>query len=167
VRNERDTRQIRTLIRANPHWIYLVKPFVYMGLGTAPMIVGAAIMPGSGDPAAEAIRITLGASAFCCGAPFFVGGAVLLLLTLWGMARWHLTLTTEKFSVARGYIGRRSDEIYIRQIESVSVRKGLIGALLNYGEIVVRGSGGTPIKSVMVSRPDVIRDRVREVVMGR
>jgi len=65
--------------------------------------------------------------------------------TLPALLRYQMNglLLTNKRVIARtGIISRRSIDIALSKIEGVSFQQTLIGQMLNYGTIVIRGTGG-------------------------
>jgi hypothetical protein len=56
-------------------------------------------------------------------------------------ATTEIAVTTNRLIYKRGLIARRVGEISIDRIEGVNVLQGIIGRLLNYGRVMVRGMG--------------------------
>ena len=54
-----------------------------------------------------------------------------------------VTLTDRRLTAQEGFLSRHSTDIPLGKIESVSVDRGLPGQILDYGTVVVTGSGGT------------------------
>jgi uncharacterized membrane protein YdbT with pleckstrin-like domain len=83
--------------------------------------------------------------------------AVMLLIALLVLA-WpliarrstELVITNKRFIAKFGVVSRQSIEIRFDRIESVRVNQSLIGRILNYGDIVVTGTGSTfdPIPNI-------------------
>ena len=71
------------------------------------------------------------------------------LSLLWLFARlvtWvssSVTLTDRRLTAEQGLLSRRSTDIPLSKIESVSVNQGLVGQVFGYGTVVITGSGGT------------------------
>ena len=53
-----------------------------------------------------------------------------------------LVLTTKRVISRTGVISRRSIDLALTKIEGVSFEQNLFGQILNYGTIVIRGTGG-------------------------
>ena len=56
-------------------------------------------------------------------------------------ATTEIAVTTSRLIYKRGLIARRVGEISIDRIEGVNVLQGMIGRILNYGRVMVRGRG--------------------------
>jgi len=114
---------------ATLHWIVFLGPTLVFMLGL--------LMLGGGDLAG--------------GAPFLIVPAL-----AWGLGV-ALTYWTTEFAVTNrrilakvGLIRRRSLELNLSKVEGIEVNQNILGRILNYGTIVVRGTGGTkePFKSI-------------------
>ena len=77
------------------------------------------------------------------------GIAFLIMGLLYGGLRF-ITYSTSEFGLTNkrvvikvGFIRRKTLELLLEKVETVGVNQGVIGRMLNYGTIVVVGSGGT------------------------
>ncbi len=89
--------------------------------------------------------------------PFLtVAGAILVLAVLDGLAAalrratTELAVTDHRVIYKRGIIGRYTIEMARSKVESVDVLQSLPGRMLNYGTVLVRGTGGSlePFRNV-------------------
>ncbi len=66
--------------------------------------------------------------------------------------RWttEIAITDRRIIFKRGFIRRDTIEMSLDKVESVDVRQSLFGRLLNYGDIVVRGTGSgfEPLRTI-------------------
>jgi uncharacterized membrane protein YdbT with pleckstrin-like domain len=87
--------------------------------------------------------------------------ALIMLLRAW-FDRWITEFAVTNFRIIykRGFIRRHTIEMNMDKVESVDVDQSLLGRLLNYGDVTVRGvgTGLEPIHSV--SDPLTFRSRV-------
>ena len=79
---------------------------------------------------------------------WYVGAAVAVIGALWWLVRW-IELRTSEFAVTSmrlifkvGLVARYTTELLLTKVESISVTQGLLGRVLNYGDLVVTGTGG-------------------------
>jgi uncharacterized membrane protein YdbT with pleckstrin-like domain len=65
-------------------------------------------------------------------------------------ATTDLGVTNKRVIAKAGLISRRTVEQRIQKIESIRVNQGILGRMLDYGTIMVHGTGGatTPIRNV-------------------
>jgi uncharacterized membrane protein YdbT with pleckstrin-like domain len=81
--------------------------------------------------------------------PFWAGIACLLLilavmalLSAWfKRATTEIAITDRRIIYKRGFISRRTIEMEMDKVESVDVNQSIMGRILNYGDIVIRGVG--------------------------
>jgi uncharacterized membrane protein YdbT with pleckstrin-like domain len=81
--------------------------------------------------------------------PLFAGAAVLLVLAI---ASWipaairrsssEFVVTDRRVILKRGIFGRHTIEMNRTKVESVDVDQTLMGRIMGYGTVVVRGTGG-------------------------
>lgn len=82
---------------------------------------------------------------------------LIALVALWLLARaWFERWTTEVAITDRrvihktGFIRRSTIEMSVEKVESVDVRQSLLGRLLDYGDVIVRGTGAglAPLREI-------------------
>jgi len=88
-------------------------------------------------------------------------GALSLLRA--SIARWttEIAVTNRRVILKHGLIRRDTIEINMPQVESVDVRQSILGRLLNYGTVLVRGTGGGLNPLAYVSAPLPLRRAVQ------
>ena len=124
------------LYEAKITWlIYL--PSIIMMILSSPMTIGGIALlftPNNFSVNEQQIRMVL-------FMPFIVGS--LFWLKAW-ITR-HTTefvITTKRIITKQGFISRTTTEINHKKVESFRVRQGIIGRMLNYGTIIIVGTGG-------------------------
>ena len=81
---------------------------------------------------------------------------VVVIGLVWTILIWIKRATTEiavtdrRVILKTGLISRRTIEMNLTRIESVDVRQGIVGRLLDFGDVLIRGTGAglEPIKGV-------------------
>ena len=113
------------------HWIMFIRPAVFLTL--------VLLMLGSGGD--ETLR------AFT---PFLIFGLLYIGLRFVTFKTSEFGLTNKRLIIKVGFIKRRTLEMVLPKIETIAVQQGILGRMLNYGTIVVVGSGGTrePFKKI-------------------
>ncbi|MEI8298508.1 MAG: PH domain-containing protein [Pseudomonadota bacterium] len=77
------------------------------------------------------------------------GGVLVAVAALYGGSAWlryrssEFAVTNKRVIIKVGILHRRTVEMLLNKVEAISVDQGLGGRLLDYGTIVVVGSGGT------------------------
>ncbi len=69
-------------------------------------------------------------------------------LILWGVAyvrirSTEVAVTTKRLIVKHGFIRRHTIEININKVESIQVDQSLVGRMLNFGTLVIAGTGSS------------------------
>jgi uncharacterized membrane protein YdbT with pleckstrin-like domain len=117
----------------------------------------------------QALLLALvGAVASLLGPPWgWAASAICFLLALipalraW-FIRWtnEIVVTDRRVIYAHGFIQRHTVEVHMDKIESVDVDQTVMGRILDYGDVTIRGTGTTlePIREV--DRPIAFRNEV-------
>jgi uncharacterized membrane protein YdbT with pleckstrin-like domain len=95
----------------------------------------------------------------------FVTIGALLTWFVWPMLRLltsEFAVTSQRVIIKVGLIARRTIELNLSKIESISVDQALFGRLLGYGNITVIGSGGTRETFKLVADPLAFRRAVQQ-----
>ena len=98
-------------------------------------------------------------------------GLGLLLLAAVAGAVVYIALRSAEFAVTNkrvimkvGWLNRRSLELLLSKIESISVEQGLSGKLWGYGTIIISGTGGSHEPFKNIAHPLEFRKQVQEQV---
>jgi uncharacterized membrane protein YdbT with pleckstrin-like domain len=115
----------RLLYRAHLHWIVFGRALLCTTVGLWLLLSGAA-------PGVSAL-----------------GGFLLLVLALPALVSAMLTYQTSEFGVTTkrvlmktGFIRRRTLELQLAQAESIAIEQSILGRLLDYGTVILTGTGG-------------------------
>jgi uncharacterized membrane protein YdbT with pleckstrin-like domain len=96
------------------------------------------------------------------GVPGGVGAVMFFWLLIGGLllawpyivrANTELVLTNRRVIAKFGVVSTDTVEINLAKVESIRVRQGIFGRMLNYGDIVVGGSGATHAPFVRIADP--------------
>ena len=83
----------------------------------------------------------------------------------YGIAKRNATemaVTNKRVLIKTGLASRRTLDVMLSRVESIGVEETVIGRLLAFGTVVVRGTGGTPEAFVMIDHPQEFRRAVQE-----
>jgi uncharacterized membrane protein YdbT with pleckstrin-like domain len=95
-------------------------------------------------------------------APFAVG-AVLLIKHWWHRWTTEVAVTDRRIIYKTGFINRHTVEMHMDKVESVDVDQSILGRLLNYGDITIRGTGETLERLRKIDAPLDFRNHVTAV----
>jgi membrane protein YdbS with pleckstrin-like domain len=90
-----------------------------------------------------------------------------VLMTVAGYVRRRTSefvVTNKRVMVKTGWLNRRSTEILLRQVEGITVDQGLVGRILDYGTIVVEGTGSDRTRYKGIAGPLKFRMAVQEQI---
>jgi uncharacterized membrane protein YdbT with pleckstrin-like domain len=93
----------------------------------------------------------------------FVLGVIIILVALIRRSTTELVLTDRRIIAKRGFIARDTVEMNLSKVESLHVNQGLIGRMLDYGDVTVVGTGSSlePLRGV--ANPLELRRKLGEV----
>lgn len=171
------------------HTIYVVTAFIWLGLGVVgaiALLAGAVVFDIHTDiretfrglPSHmywsawhEVVTTKGGYLAIIGQIHLFVRlGAFALLLMGVGIcsnmmlrrATTEIAITTKRLVLKEGLVARRVDEMNIDRIESVHVNQSILGRLLDYGVVTVRGMGVGEIPLPTLAEPVKIRQKIEK-----
>jgi uncharacterized membrane protein YdbT with pleckstrin-like domain len=147
------------------HWIVLLGPLLLsllLGLPGLGLVADAiAEKDGNGIPALKSVGPE-GLTAI---------GAVLLVTALiifgYGLTRRNATemaVTNRRVLIKTGMASRRTLDLMLSKVESIGVEETVMGRMLGYGSVIVRGTGGTPESFVMIAHPQQFRQSVQQQI---
>lgn len=65
----------------------------------------------------------------------------------------ELAVTTKRIIVKHGFISRQTVEINLDKVESIQVEQGLLGRLLNFGTLIISGTGTSHAPLTGIAEP--------------
>lgn len=138
------------------HWVVLLGPIVvgvFFGLPGLVLLIGS-------------IGETSGSSSAMAGGGllFIIIAAVCVLLGFLRRKATEMAVTNKRVIIKTGLLRRRTFELLLSKVESIGVDEGLLGRMLGYGTVVVRGTGGTPELFTRVEHPLEFRRQVQQQV---
>jgi uncharacterized membrane protein YdbT with pleckstrin-like domain len=105
---------------------------------------------------------------------FWIGGVFLLIIAagIFGSALQHrygfeFAVTNKRVIYRKGIVSISTDELFLDKIESVLVQQGLLGRWWGYGNVSVRGTGGSWEPFPDVADPLLLRRRIQEQIERR
>ena len=146
--------------RTGCHWIVMFWPFlggiVLGGIGFA-FLAGGWLATRNG--ASYQGAIVEGAFALFAAA-IFVGGGIIR------RAATEVAVSNKRVLIKSGLFSRRSVEVLLPKVESIGVNETLVGRILGYGSVVVRGTGGTFETFDRIRQPNEFRREVQGQISG-
>lgn len=75
-----------------------------------------------------------------------------------------LTINEKKLTLTTGFLIREATDIPITKIESIDMKLPIVGSLLNYGSIIITGTGGTKYSIHYLHRPLTCRRKIEQLL---
>jgi Bacterial PH domain len=149
----------KVIYRTRLHWVVIFWPIVAsIVFGVSGLVLLARTMTGSSDNSGRST-------------PMLTGGTILLVIALVSLAvallkrnATEMAVTDRRVIVKIGVAARRTFEILLSKVESIGVEETLMGRMLGYGTVVVRGTGGTPEPFDTVAHPLEFRKQVQQQI---
>ena len=154
------------LYQTRHHWIVLLVPTIIALMLGAPgvaLLVEAVMTRDSNG-------VTLGSSTISPQGMAISGGILLfiaLVIVLYGIAKRNATemaVTNKRVLIKTGIASRRSLDMMLSTVESIGVEESVLGRMMGYGTVIVRGTGGTPETFLVIAHPQDFRRNVQEQI---
>ena len=145
---ERVIQPGETLVyRAPLHWIVYVPGVVLVAIGLAILGYDTASVPAADAGNWQGV---LHAAIQVVGVVLLLGAAISLLAAFIRRHTTEIAVTSRRAIYKTGVVRRTTSEISVDKIETVLVDQGILGRILNFGTIVIRGTGGglEPVRNI-------------------
>src|ERR1700692_643757 len=77
------------------------------------------------------------------GVALILLGGLFLAIAMVRRNATEMAVTSKRIIIKRGFLTTRTIELFLSRVESIDVEQSLMGRMLGYGDITVRGTGGT------------------------
>jgi uncharacterized membrane protein YdbT with pleckstrin-like domain len=96
------------------------------------------------------------------GAAVLLAGATVFLAILIPIWTTEIAVTNQRFIFKRGLLWRTTQELQLRAVEEVNLEQGLPGRILNFGRLVIRGTGVDDIHLPALADPLGLRKALQD-----
>jgi uncharacterized membrane protein YdbT with pleckstrin-like domain len=142
----------RVLYKTRLHWGVFIKPALVVLVGVALTVLLSQVQ----DPRWL----------------WMFGASVAVIGLVWGLVHYvevmtsEFAVTTSRLIFKVGLISRYTTELLLAKVESIGVQQGLVGRVLNYGDLTVTGTGGAREVFRRVRDPIGFRNHVQQASLG-
>ena len=144
----------QVLYQTRLHWIVLLGPLLFAILLGLPGLIMLLTSFTSEGPTPLSLLLVLAAGGF-------------FLLGYLKRKATEMAVTNKRILIKTGILSRRTFELLLSKVESIGVEEDLLGRMLGYGSVVVRGIGGTPEPFPMIAHPLEFRRQVQQQIEHR
>ena len=141
----------RVVARARLHWIVFLRATVLLVLSL--LLLGRARQTWLRAPILLALP-----------AVFVVLTAVSGLSAYIDYATFEFAVTNKRVMAKVGFVRRKSLEVLLSKVEAIAVNQGVLGRLLDYGSVVVSGTGGSRDPFHRIASPLEFRRNTQEQI---
>jgi uncharacterized membrane protein YdbT with pleckstrin-like domain len=118
--------------------------------------------------AAVGISVLIGASKVpAAGVILLVLAAVMTIPPYIAVKTSEFAVTNRRVLIKVGWLHRQSLELLLQKVESISVDQSLMGRMLNFGTIGVRGTGGSRERFPNIAQPLEFRRQVQVLTVDK
>lgn len=102
--------------------------------------------------------------------PHMIGFSLAGIAVLWECIVWltyrfsFLNIKKNRVVMCTGIIVRQTLDIPMNKIESIDIRQSILGSILQYGSLVITGTGGTRQYINIISKPLTCRRYIEELM---
>jgi uncharacterized membrane protein YdbT with pleckstrin-like domain len=114
------------------HWLVYLRPILLVALAIFSLIAATAVTEPIAEFALKVIGLLLGLLALVSGLDAFIRRTTT-----------ELAVTDRRVIYKTGILQRHSMEMNRSKVETVGVNQSILGRVLGYGTIIVRGTGGS------------------------
>lgn len=75
-----------------------------------------------------------------------------------------MAVTNRRVLIKTGMGSRRTLDLMLSRVESIGVEETVWGRMLGFGDVIVRGTGGTPESFYQISHPQEFRLQVQHQI---
>jgi uncharacterized membrane protein YdbT with pleckstrin-like domain len=128
------------------HWIMYLPAIIVLCLGLAVLAI----------PSTSDNRVII----------YGISGVLVLIAALSAFRAWFRQFTTEiavtdrRIIYKTGFVSRHTAEMNMHRVETVAVQQGVVGRMLGYGTVHIRGTGAGIENLTMISDPLALRSAI-------
>ena len=146
----------RVVYRTHRHWVIFRRPVFVLLVGIL-VFIGGRFWKQEPD-AAIVGNYAIGVAALL---------ALVIAIPAWiDRATSEFAVTDKRVIVKVGWVSRRSIETLLSKIEAIEVMQGIQGRMLDYGTIIIIGTGGTKEPFDRIAAPFEFRRKVQEQIIA-
>lgn len=142
--------------RTGCHWIVMFWPLV---CGAVLGFIGFVFFAGGWMATRNGGRYQ---GAMVWGALALLGTVVLIGGGIIRRFATEVAVSNQRVLIKTGLLSCRSVEVLLPKVESIGVDESLLGRMLGYGSVIVRGTGGTLETFDKIAHPNELRRQVQQ-----
>ena len=154
----------KILLTAHCHWAVFLGPIISLAMGFVTLIV-AMQSGGQHGNTQQNVIAGLSTTLLCfIAAGFMLASIFLSIAAIVYISTTEFAITNRRVIAKHGFIRRRTLELFLSKVESISVHQGIMGRILNYGTVAVTGTGGTRESFNAIQNPSVVKRKLNQIL---
>lgn len=142
--------------RGRLHWILFLKPFFVSLIIFTVVVLLIYIL--------DQKEVVSQGEAALAGLAGFVLSAIPMFFAILTWKSAEFSVTNKRVVLKVGFVQSRTAEMFLNKVESVGVDQTIAGRMLGYGDVVIRGTGGSLEPFRRVSAPLEFRRQIQEQI---
>ncbi len=148
----------QVIYRTKPHWLIFSAPFIWLLASLFTLTLGSHYRMLN-------LQLLDSYPIYKAAALFFLCiTAVTAISTYIAYSTSEFGITNNRVLIKVGFIHRATVEILLSRIESIGVYQSILGRILNYGSIIISGTGGSRDPFTHVPCPLEFRNFIHEQI---
>jgi uncharacterized membrane protein YdbT with pleckstrin-like domain len=154
----------KILLSARCHWAVFLRPVISLVMGFVTLIIAIQSGAEHGNTQQNAIA-GLSSTLLCFLAVGFMLASIFLsIAAIIYISTTEFAITNRRVIAKRGFIRRRTLELFLSKVESVRVHQGIMGRILNFGTVTVTGTGGTRESFNAIQNPLTVKRKLNQIL---
>jgi uncharacterized membrane protein YdbT with pleckstrin-like domain len=145
------------IYEARLHWVLFLKPMILTFIFVA---IAAALF----YFAAESINPESTTLMRRIGGVLIVLAIIPVVVGAFRRSSREYAVTNKRVVMQIGVVGRMTEEVFLNKIESIGVDQTVMGRMLGYGTVTIRGTGGSFEPFERVSAPLELRRQIQDQI---
>lgn len=145
------------IYEARLHWVLFLKPMILTFIFIA---IAAALF----YFAAESINPDSTTLMRRIGGVLIVLAIIPVVVGAFRRSSREYAVTNKRVVMQIGVMGRMTEEVFLNKVESIGVDQTVMGRMLGYGTVTIRGTGGSFEPFELVSAPLELRRQIQEQI---
>jgi uncharacterized membrane protein YdbT with pleckstrin-like domain len=142
---------------ARPHWVLFLKPMILT-------LIFVAIAVALFYFASESINSSSTTLMRRIGGVLIALAIIPVVVGVFRRSAREYAVTNKRVVMQIGVMGRMTEEVFLNKIESIGVDQTVMGRMLGYGTVTIRGTGGSFEPFERVSAPLELRRQIQEQI---
>ena len=138
------------------HWAIYLKSWIFLILAVAAGADFLYLRSASADSPDQTTSLVLAAA----GGLLLIAGLLMLLSAWVRRVTTEIVVTDRRILFKEGFLRRRTMEMNMSKVETVDVVQSIPGRILNYGAILIRGTGSSYEPLAMIGDPLTLRNAI-------